>query len=44
MKIGGIGVVKSPHYSQVGLLLGLKTIDNDRELKTKQLERVLRTP
>ena len=44
MTIGGIGVVKSPHFSQVGLLLGLKTIDNDRELKPKQLERVLRTP
>ena len=44
MKIGGIGVVKSPHYSQVGLLLGLKAIDNDRELITKQLERGLRTP
>ena len=44
MKIGGIGVVKSPHYSQVGLLLGLKTIDNDRELKTKQFERVWGTP
>ena len=44
MKIGGIGVVKSPHYSQVGLFLVLKTIDNDRELKTKQFECVLRTP
>ena len=44
MKIGGIVVVKSPHYSQVGLRLGLKTIYNDRELKTMQFERVLRTP
>ena len=44
MKIGGIGVVKSPHYSQVGLRLGLNTIYNVRELKTKQFERVLRTP
>ena len=44
MKIGGIGVVKSPHYSQVGLCLGLTTIDNDKELKTKQFERVWGTP
>ena len=44
MKIGGIGVVKLPHYSQVGLGLGLKTIDIDGELKTKQFERVWRTP
>ena len=43
MKIGGIGVVKLPHYSQMGLRLGLKTIDNDRELKTKQFEGVWRT-
>ena len=44
MKIGGVGVVKSPHYSQVGLRLGPKTIDNDKELKTKQFERVWGTP
>ena len=44
MKIGGIGVVKSPHYSQLGLRLGRKTIYNDRELKTKHFERVWRTP
>ena len=44
MKIGGIGVVKSPHYFQVGLRLGLKTTYNDRELKTKQFERVWGTP
>ena len=44
MKIGGIGVVKSPHYSQVSLHLGPKTIGNDTELKTKQFERVRSTP
>ena len=44
MKIGGIGVVKSPHYSQVGLGLGPKTIGNDTELKTKQFGRVRSSP
>ena len=44
MKTGGIRVVKSPHYSQVGLFSGLRAIDNDRELKTKQFERVWGTP
>ena len=44
MKIGGIGVVKSPHYSQVGLDLGPKTIGNATELKTKQFGRGRSTP
>ena len=44
LKIGGMGVVKSPHYSQIGLRTGLKPIGNERELKNKHPERVWRAP
>ena len=44
LKTGGIGAVKSPHYSQMGPWTGLKPIGNVRELKNKHPERVRRAP
>ena len=35
LKIGGMCVVKSPHYSQMGPRTGLRPVGNERELQNK---------
>jgi hypothetical protein len=42
LKIGGMCVVKSPHYSQMGPRTGLRPVGNERELQNKHPERVWR--
>jgi len=38
LKIGGMGVLKSHHYSQMGLLLGLKLLIMIKSLKLSSLK------